>query len=118
MTARKSGLGARGRGFNRAILDTGMATVRRMLGYKTAWYGSTLMVADRWYPSSKTCSSCHSRKPRLELDERTYTCTACGTVLDRDTNAAINLARLADQQAGPSTGSGPEDVNSPTARGE
>jgi putative transposase len=85
-----------------------MRTVRRMLDYKTGWYGSTLMVADRWYPSSKTCSSCQSRKPRLGLDERTYACTACGVVVDRDRNAAINLARL----AGPSTRSGREDVNS------
>ena len=108
MTSKKSGLGARGRGFNRAILDTGMGTVRRMLDYKTAWYGSTLVVADRWFASSKTCSSCHSRKPRLGLDERSYTCDACATTLDRDLNAAINLAALCC----PSTPSGREDANS------
>ncbi|HUG85990.1 MAG TPA: RNA-guided endonuclease TnpB family protein, partial [Euzebya sp.] len=107
MTTRKRGW-ARGRGFNRAILDTGMGTVRRLLGYKTAWYGSQLLIADRWYPSSKTCSSCGARKPSLRLDERSYTCTACGATLDRDLNAAINLARL----AGPSTRSGREDANS------
>ncbi|CAN5445227.1 IS607 family element RNA-guided endonuclease TnpB [soil metagenome] len=114
MSRRKTGLGARGRGFNRAILDAGMGTVRRLLSYKTGWYGSELLVADRWYPSSKTCSSCSSRKPRLGLNERTYTCETCGVSLDRDLNAAINLARLA---SGPSTRSGREDANSRTARG-
>ncbi|CAN5520724.1 IS607 family element RNA-guided endonuclease TnpB [soil metagenome] len=109
MSRRKRGSGARGRGFNRAILDAGMGTTRRMLAYKTGWYGSELVVADRWYPSSKTCSSCSSRKPRLGLGERTYTCETCGVSLDRDRNAAINLARLA---SGPSTRSGREDANS------
>ena len=108
MTRRKVGLGARGRGFNRAILDSGMGAVRRLLGYKTTWYGSELVVAHRWYPSSKTCSACGERKPSLRLDERTYDCTACGASIDRDLNAAINLARL----AGPSTRSGREDANS------
>ncbi|MGI9015878.1 MAG: IS607 family element RNA-guided endonuclease TnpB, partial [Euzebya sp.] len=112
MSRRKPGAGKGGRGFNRAILDVGMGTTRQLLGYKTAWYGSELIVADRWYPSSKTCSSCSSRKPKLGLGERTYTCETCGMSLDRDLNAAINLARLADQQAGPSTRSGREDVNS------
>jgi putative transposase len=108
MTRRKTGLGLRGRGANRAMLDAGMGQTRRLLTYKTGWYGSDLVVADRWYPSSKTCSSCGARKPSLRLDERTYDCTACGASIDRDLNAAINLARL----AGPSTRSGREDVNS------
>jgi putative transposase len=109
MSRRKTGLGARGRGFNRAVLDAGMGTTRRLLGYKTDWYGSELVVADRWYPSSKTCSACAARKSSLHLSERTYDCTSCGASLDRDLNAAINLARLA---SGPSTRSGREDANS------
>ena len=112
MLARKHGLGARGRGFNRAIADASFATVRRLLGYKTGWYGSQLIVADRWYPSSKTCSGCAARKPSLHLPQRQYDCTACGASVDRDLNAAINLARLATAQAGPSTRSGREDANS------
>ena len=108
MSRRKVGAGARGRGFNRAVLDTAMGEVRRQLTYKTVWYGSTLVVADRWFPSSKTCSGCSIRKPTLLLSERRYVCQSCGLAIDRDRNAAINLARL----AGPSTGSGPEDVNS------
>ena len=67
-----------------------------MLAYKATWYGSTLVEADRWYPSSKTCSGCGSRKPRLLLSERTYVCEHCGLALDRDLNAAINLARLGE----------------------
>lgn len=71
MAAKKIGLGARGRGFNRAIADTAMGEVRRQFAYKTRWYGSHLIVADRWHPSSKTCSSCGWRKPSLSLSERT-----------------------------------------------
>ena len=88
--------GARKRGLNRALADAALAEVRRMLAYKTVWYGSVLVEADRWYPSSKTCSGCGNRKPRLLLSERTYACSVCGLVLDRDLNAAINLARLGE----------------------
>ncbi|MGH3249616.1 MAG: zinc ribbon domain-containing protein [Trebonia sp.] len=55
---------------------------------------------DRWFASSKTCSGCGAVKAKLALSERTYRCTECGTVLDRDVNAALNLAGLA--------GSGPD----------
>jgi putative transposase len=102
--------GARKRGLNRALADAALAEVRRMLAYKTTWYGSTLVEAGRWYPSSKTCSGCGSRKPRLTLAERTYVCEHCGLILDRDLNAAINLARLGETQTlGESSpaGSGP-----------
>ncbi|MBM0229758.1 transposase, partial [Micromonospora sp. ATA51] len=58
------------------------------------WYGSVLHVADRWYPSSKTCSRCQTVKPKLSLCERTFHCDACGLSLDRDVNAARNLAAL------------------------
>ena len=92
----RSAGGARKRGLNRALADAALAQVRRMLAYKTIWYGSTLVEADRWYPSSKTCSGCGSRKPRLPLSVRTYACEHCGLVLDRDLNAAINLARLGE----------------------
>jgi putative transposase len=84
----------RNRKLARALADAAPATLRRHLGYKTGWYGSTLYVADRWYPSSKTCSACKTVKPKLSLAERTYHCTACGLSLDRDVNAARNLAAL------------------------
>jgi putative transposase len=71
-----------------------MAEVRRQLAYKTQWYGSRLVVADRWFPSSKTCSGCGWRNPSLKLSDRTFTCAECGLVLDRDLNAAVNLRNL------------------------
>jgi putative transposase len=79
----------------RAIADQGFGTVRRMLSYKTAWNSGQLVIADRWYPSSKTCSACGWRKPSLTLAERRFTCDACGLVMDRDENAARNLLALA-----------------------
>ena len=76
----------------RALADAGFYEFRRQLTLQCRWYGSDLVVADRWYPSSKTCSGCGAVKPELSLSERTYRCQSCGVVLDRDLNAAINLA--------------------------
>jgi len=78
----------------KSISDAAWGEFVRQLQYKTVWYGSTLVAADRFYPSSKTCSDCGAVKTKLLLSEREYVCTACGTVLDRDLNAAVNLARL------------------------
>ncbi len=107
---RSSG-GAYKRGLNRALADAALAQVRRMLGYKTTWYGSTLVEAGRYYPSSKTCSACGRRKPNLTLADRTFVCEHCGLMIDRDLNAGINLARLGDTLhtggTRPGTGSGP-----------
>ena len=89
----------RNRRIARALADTGLAELRRMLAYKTTWYGSRLVVADRFYPSSKTCSACGWVKAKLTLAERTFTCETCGLRLDRDLNAARNLAKLADHVA-------------------
>jgi IS605 OrfB family transposase len=86
----------RNRQLARAISDTGMAELRRQLTYKTGWYGSRLVIADRFYPSSKTCSACGWVKAKLTLAERTFTCMACGLAIDRDLNAARNLANLID----------------------
>ena len=96
MSRRKPGAGRGGGGLNRAIADAAPGEVRRQLGYKTTWYGSQLTVADRWYPSSKTCSACGAVKAKLGLADRRYQCDHCGAVLDRDVNAAINLARLGE----------------------
>ncbi len=79
----------------RAVADQGFGTARRMLSYKTAWNGGTLITADRWFPSSKTCSGCGHVKAKLALSERIYDCDACGLILDRDVNAARNLLALA-----------------------
>ena len=80
------------RSLARVISDAAFGELRRQFEYKTAWYGTELITADRWYPSSKTCSGCGHVKAELTLADRTYTCTACGLALDRDVNAAINLA--------------------------
>ena len=85
----------RNRQLARHIADAGFAEIRRQLAYKTGWNGGRLLVADRWYPSSKTCSGCGAVKAKLALHEREYKCEACGLVIDRDRNAARNLAALA-----------------------
>ncbi len=79
----------------RALSDVGMGEFRRQTTYKSAWAGERLLIAPRFYASSKRCSVCHHRKETLLLSERTYVCEACGSVQDRDLNAACNLAQLA-----------------------
>ena len=86
-------------GLNRAILDVAPGEFRRQITYKLAWHGGKLVVADRYFPSSKLCSSCGAVRTKLSLAERTYRC-ACGLVIDRDLNAARNLATLAVNVAG------------------
>jgi putative transposase len=90
----------RNRRLARHICDVGMGELHRQITYKTDWHGRHLVVANRWYPSSKTCSDCGLVKTKLRLSMRTFTCDECGLVLDRDLNAARNLATLADQVAG------------------
>jgi putative transposase len=80
---------------SRAIADAGFYELRRQLQYKALRYGTTVVLADRWYPSSKLCSICGERYGNLGLGERAWTCAACGARHDRDVNAAINLRRLA-----------------------
>jgi putative transposase len=82
----------------RAITDAGWAELARQLGYKQAWRGGQVMIADRWLPSTRTCSRCGRVKPRMELAEREFCCDGCGLVMDRDRNAAANLAAWAEQQ--------------------
>jgi putative transposase len=79
--------------------DTGMAELRRQLGYKATWYGCRLLVADPFFPSSKTCSGCGWVKAKLTLAERIFRCEACGLSMDRDLNAARNLAQLVQDVA-------------------
>ncbi len=87
----------RNRHLARAISGLGLAELRRQIEYKAADAGVRVVVADRWYPSSKTCSACGAVKAELTLTERQFTCESCGTRLDRDHNAARNLAALASQ---------------------
>ena len=79
----------------RHIADVGWRTILDQLAYKTAWSGSTLVAAGRLYPSSKTCFVCGTVKAKLSLSERVFACDACEYEQDRDLNAALNLARMA-----------------------
>ncbi len=83
----------------RRIADAGFGEFHRQLTYKSEIYGCDLVLADRFYPSSKTCSSCGNVKKDLKLSERVYECDVCGFELDRDLNAAINLMQLAASSA-------------------
>ena len=74
----------------KSIADQGFYEFRRQLEYKIQWYGCELVVVDRFFPSSKTCSNCgHVQDMPLHL--RTYDCLECGRSIDRDLNASINL---------------------------
>lgn len=79
----------------RAIADMGFFELRRQLEYKAAMRGGQVVVADRFYPSSKTCSSCGHKLEELSLSVRQWTCPGCATCHDRDVNAAINLKNMA-----------------------
>ena len=83
------------RRLSRAIADMGFYELRRQLEYKVAWRGGQVVVVDRWYPSSKTCSCCGYRVENLTLDVRQWTCPGCGASHDRDLNAATNLMNMA-----------------------
>ncbi|WP_319461689.1 RNA-guided endonuclease TnpB family protein, partial [Micromonospora sp. RTP1Z1] len=93
----------RNRRLARKIADAGFGEIRRQLTYKTGWNGGQVHVADRWFPSSKTCCGCGAVKAKLPLHARTFCCDVCGLVMDRDANAACNLAALA---AASTTGTG------------
>ena len=83
------------RHLSKAVQEAKFYEIRRQLEYKCNWYGIDLIVADRWYASSKICSCCGNKKQKLSLSERTYVCENCGCLIDRDLNASINLKNLA-----------------------
>lgn len=78
---------------SRRIADAGWGEFQRMLEYKTQWYGSKLIMAPRFYPSSRKCSECGYILPELKLSTRQWTCPECGEIHDRDINAAVNLVQ-------------------------
>jgi putative transposase len=101
----------RNRHLARAIADCGWAEFRRQLVCKCERYGRNLVVIDRWYPSSKTCSACGHRLAGLSLGTRQWTCPSCGTRHDRDLNAATNI--LAAGQAVTACGAGVRHPGTP-----
>lgn len=81
----------------RSVMDGGFREFRRQLEYKARFYGAVVVLADRWFPSSKTCSCCGSVK--AELAQRVFRCLECSFESDRDKNAALNLERMAASSA-------------------
>ena len=93
----------------RALSDASMSEFLRCLEYKAAWAGIPVVKADRWFPSSKTCSLCGVVDAGLTLNDRTFRCPSCGLVLGRDLNAAINLKPTAASSAVAACGAGSAD---------
>jgi putative transposase len=85
----------RNRYLARSIADMGFFEFRRQLEYKATMRGAQVVIADRFFASSKTCSACEHKLNDLPLSVREWTCPACGTIHDRDVNAAINLKNMA-----------------------
>src|SRR5262245_13295173 len=83
----------------RAVADVGMFEFGRQLAYKAAMTGARVVMADRWFASSKTCSACGHVHTGLTLSDREWSCVACGVIHDRDRNAAINLMHFAASSA-------------------
>ena len=79
----------------RSVSDAGLGTILRQLRYKAGWSSAVLVSADRFHPSSKTCSRCGEVKAKLSRSVTVFACEACGLRIDRDLNAALNLAWLA-----------------------
>ena len=79
------------RHLSKSISDSGWGEFKRQLEYKSVWHGRTLVKVGRFFPSSKTCSTCGCIKDHLDLSERNWTCQYCGTEHDRDVNAALNV---------------------------
>jgi putative transposase len=90
----------------RAIGDAAWSEFTRQLAYKAEWFGAELVVCDRWFASSKTCSRCGVLKERMALAERVFTCDCCELVVDRDRNAAASLAAWAERAQAPGPPSG------------
>jgi putative transposase len=115
------GLNVRGhmrgmRSHRKSWTDAAAGEMRRQLTYKTGRYGSELWVADRWYPSSKTCSACGHVNKELALSDRRWECPVCGVEHDRDENAGVNLARLPASQAEAQSGHKTPPVAQPVVK--
>jgi putative transposase len=85
------GKGMGRRAFRRSVYQAGLGRVRPTLAYKTSWAGGQLVVADRWLASSKTHHGCGGYLADLRLGQRVWVCPACGQLVDRNANAALNL---------------------------
>lgn len=88
------------RSLARSISDVAWGELLRQLEYKQSWRGGEFVKVNRWFPSSKRCSSCYRLKDQMSLSERVWTCGGCGVVHDRDINAAKNILKQAEAQLG------------------
>ena len=100
------------RKLSRAIADVGFFEFRRQLIYKAKMSDTSVVIADRWYPSSKLCSKCDLKNDSLLLSERMWTCPSCSTTHDRELNAAVNLARYPESSPGAAHGAEGADAAS------
>jgi putative transposase len=82
------------RKLSQSISDVGFAEFRRQIEYKSKWNGVNVLVAPMFFPSSRLCNVCGNKNEELKLSDRVWVCENCETKLDRDLNAAINLANL------------------------
>jgi putative transposase len=101
----------------RAVGDAAWSEFARQLAYKAEWFGAELVVCDRWFPSSRACSRCGKLRERIELTERAFCCDACGLVVDRDRNAAANLAAWAEHAQAPDRQAGGRVINASGGEG-
>lgn len=101
----------------RSVADSAWGLFGSMLTYKASWYGATLVVADRFFPSTRRCSACGILGDKLDLSDRLFRCSRCGHAADRDTNAAVNLANysavVAPGQQLDATSRGPRSQGTP-----
>jgi putative transposase len=102
----------RNRHLSRAIADAGWGQFATFVAYKASWYHCELVVAPRFFASTRTCSGCGHRKETMALSDRQFSCAGCGLAIDRDTNAAANLAAWGEAEFASAT-----QVPDPEARG-
>jgi putative transposase len=107
----------RNRRLARAVGDAAWSEFARQLAYKAVWFDAELVVCDRWYASTRTCSGCGEIRERMKLAERVFHCDACKLVIDRDRNAAANLAAWAEHARAPDRQAGGRVTNAPGGEG-
>jgi putative transposase len=108
---------ARNNRLARAIGDAAWSELARQVTYKAGWFGTDLVVCERWYASSQICSQCGIENVRMSLAERAFHCRACELLIDRDRNAAANLAAWAEHARAPDRQAGGRVTNASGGEG-
>jgi putative transposase len=101
----------------RAIGDAAWSELARQVAYKAGWFGTELVMCDRWHASSRICSRCGTKKEQMTLAERAFHCSACKLLIDRDCNAAANLAAWAEHAQAPDRQAGSRVTNASGGEG-